>query len=181
MQGAAAAKGHVGKVARVVATLNRHHANGPRHLGVGHRQNRFGCGHHFQPQGPGHVLLNGRARLVRVHRREQAAPQGPVCSNAAQQHIGIGDRRPCVATPVTGRARVAAGRLGADLQHAAGIHRGDRAATGTDGLDLDHGRAHHHAKLNRGLGRQRRLALGHQRHIKRCAPHVTGDGIGEAR
>ena len=48
MQGAAATEGHVGKLARVMATFNRHHPNRAGHAGVGHRQDRLGCCHHIQ-------------------------------------------------------------------------------------------------------------------------------------
>ena len=181
MQAATAAKRHVGKLAWIVATLNRHHTDRAGHAGVGHRQDRLGRGHRRQAQRLGHMQGNGLLRQTRIEFIQQAAAQRPVGRDAAQEHIGIGHRGAGVAAPVTSRSWNAAGRFGAHLQHAARINRGDRAATGTNGLDLDHGRAHHQAKFNRGLRSQCRFATGHQRHIKRGAADVAGDHVLKTR
>ena len=65
------------------------------------------------------------------------------------------------------------------MKHATRIDPRDGAPAGTNGLDLNHGRAHHETKLNGGLRGQGRLALRDQGHIKARAPHVTRDDIGK--
>ena len=181
MQAATTAKGHVGKLARIVPALDGHHADRTRHAGIRHRQNRFGCGQGCQAQRLGHMLGDGLLRQTCVECLQQAATQRPVRGNAAQEHVGIGHGGAGVAAPITGRAGNAAGRLGAYLEHAARIDRSDGATTGTDGLDLNHGRAHHQPKFDGCLCGQCRFATGHQRHIKRGAADVTGDDIVKAR
>ena len=86
-------------------------------------------------------------------------------------------RRAFVALAVAGRARHRAGAFRADLQQAAAVDRGDRAAAGADGGDLDHRRADHHAEIDRGLRRQRGLAAGDQRHVERGAAEIAGDDV----
>ncbi len=181
MQTATTTKRHVGELARIVPALDRHHTDRARHAGIGHRQNRLSRSQRRQTQRLGHMLGNGLFGQARIELLQQTAAQRPVGRNAAQQHIGIGHGGAGVAAPVTSRAGNAAGRLGADLQHAACIDRSDRTATGADGLDLDHGRAHHQAKLDRGLCGQRRLARRHQGHIKGGAPNVAGDDVLKTR
>ena len=104
MQAATAAKGHVGKLARIVAALDRHHADRAGHAGVGHRQNRLGCGQCRQAQRLGHMLGDGLLGQARVQRLQQAAPQRTVGRDAAQQHIGVGQGGAGVAASITGRA-----------------------------------------------------------------------------
>ena len=66
-----------------------------------------------------------------------------------------------------------------DLEQAAAIDRGDRAAAGADGGDLDHRRADHHAEIDRGLCRDRGLAAGNDGHVERRAAEIAGDEIVE--
>ena len=179
MQAPAAAKGHVRKLTGVMTLFNGDHAHSTSHLGIGHRQNGFRRFHSAQAQRLSHMLLNGLLRQICAQGLQQAATQRTVCSDATQKHIGIGHSWSCVATVVARRAGHTAGRLGAYLQHATGVHRCNGAATRTNGFNLNHGRAHDQAKFDGCLGCQRRLTLRYQRHIKRSTPHVAGHHIGE--
>ena len=91
--------------------------------------------------------------------------------------VSVGRSLPCA---VADRARHRAGAFRADLQQAAAIDRGDRAAAGADGRDLDHRRADHEAEIDRGLRRERRLAAGDHRDVERRAAEIAGDDVVEA-
>ena len=64
------------------------------------------------------------------------------------------------------------------MQHATGIHGSNGTTARANGFNLNHGRAHHQAKLNGRLRRQGRFALRYQGHIKRGAAHVARHHIG---
>src|SRR3954470_434481 len=53
--------------------------------------------------------------------------------------MGVGDRRQSAATGVTSRSRHSAGTARADLEYTGFIDPGDRAATGTDLDQIEHG------------------------------------------
>ena len=67
--------------------------------------------------------------------------------------VSVGSR---AAAAVAGRARIGAGALRPDLEHAAQLHRGDAAAAGADGLDVDRAgpqrmARHRHLRLEQRL------------------------------
>ena len=100
MQGTAAAKGHVGKLARVVTAFDRHHADGPSHFGVGHGQDGFGRCQDIQAQRACHMGLYGLLSRFRVQGLQQTTAQRTVCRNATKHHIGIRHGGAGVATAV---------------------------------------------------------------------------------
>ena len=61
------------------------------------------------------------------------------------------------------------------------VHRGDRAAAGADGGDLDHRQADHEAEVDARLRRRRRSASHDQRHVEGGAAHVARHDVREAR
>ena len=67
--------------------------------------------------------------------------------------VSVGRVLPCA---VAGGSRHRAGAFRSDLEQPAAIDRGDRAAAGADGGDLDHRRADHQAEIDGGLRRERR-------------------------
>ena len=101
--------------------------------------------------------------------------------DAAKHQIGIGEGRaghcPARSRPGPGREPALSGPTS---RKATGIDMGDGAATSTDGGDLDHRRAHDHAKINGGLGGKGGRAIGDQRHVKRCATKIRCDDIVKA-
>ena len=113
--------------------------------------------------------------------RFQLAADRPLRIDAAEHDLGVGQRRPGVALAVAHRPRHRAGALRADLQQAAAVDRGDRAAAGADRRDLDHRRADDEAEVDGGLRRERSLAAGDHRNIERRAAEVAGDEVVEAR
>ena len=60
VQGAATAKRHVGELPGVVSFFNRDHPDRTGHLGVGHADDGFGCGHGVQPERLADMLQDGR-------------------------------------------------------------------------------------------------------------------------
>ena len=113
--------------------------------------------------------------------RFQFAAERTLRIDAAEHDLRVGQGRPRIALPVAGRPRHRAGAFRADLQQPAAIDPGDRAAARADGGDLDHRGADHEAELDRGLRRDRRLAVRDHRDVERGAAEIAGDEIVEAR
>ena len=171
---AGAAERHQGELARVVAALHRDDADGAFHIGV----------HHFQDALAQHLRAQaGACREIR-HRRPGArhvqshvAAQESVRVQAAQVQAGVGDGQPR-ALAVTHRTRIGAGAPRADLQRAARIDGGQRAAARPHRVDVQHRHLDRTAGYNR-LRRRARLFLA-QRHVRGSAAHVERDDVGIA-
>jgi hypothetical protein len=82
MQGARAAKGKQGKVARISAHRDGHHADCARHMGVGDADDSLGRLFDRKAQRRGDLVLHGLTR--KVCRRAKA-----VRGQAAQQQVGV--------------------------------------------------------------------------------------------
>ena len=177
MQRAGAAEREQGEVARVVAARQAHHADRAGHPVVGDA--------HDRQRRRGRVEAERRADLLqqrRLDRRQRHAVvdgEQPVRVEPAEDDVGVGDRRPGAAAAVADRPRRRAGALRADAQHARGIDRGDRAAAGADGVDVDHRHVDRHRVLELEVARDRRLAAEHERDVARGAAHVVGDDVAE--
>ena len=100
---------------------------------------------------------------------------------AAEHEVRVGDRDPLAAAAVTDRPGRGACALRPDLEHPGVVDVGDRAATGADGVHVDHRHVDRHRVLELELGRHRRPAVLDQRDVGRGAAHVVGDDVGEAR
>ena len=91
----------------------------------------------------------------------------------------VGDRGPVTAVRVAHRARVGAGRPGADLEGALGRQPGDRAAARADGDHVDH-RDLRRVLADAALGGQRRLTVDDDRDVGGGAAAVAGQHPVEA-
>ncbi len=98
-------------------------------------------------------------------------------NQAPEVEIGIGDGD-AIPFAVTDRPRIGAGAFRPDLQGAAEIDAGKRAAAGTDGVDVDH-RHLHRVIGDLRFGGQRQFAVD-QADIGAGAAHVKGDQPVEA-
>ena len=94
----------------------------------------------------------------------------------AEHQIGVGDRRGCAAGAIAGGAGDGAGALRADMQDAAGVDPGDRAAAGADAGDVEAVQRDRVAG-DPAAGDQGRLAADDQRDVGAGAAHVERDQI----
>ena len=170
VQAAGTAEGNQGVIPGIDAALHGDHPQGMGHVLVGKTHDAFGHRQRRHVQ-PCRQRVHGAAgrRLVQPH----AAAEEGIGTQAPQQQIGIGDRGPGTAAPVAGRPRIGAGRLGPHLQQAAGIHVGDGAAAGADGMHVHH-RHRHRPAGDAAFGGQADVALD-ERHVGGGAAHVEGE------
>ena len=91
---------------------------------------------HRQPQRRRHRVVDRAFRRRGVDAQRTA--QQCVAIQPAQHDVGVGHRRPRAAGAIRGGARIGAGTVRPDLQRAAGIDPGDRAAAGADLGKVDH-------------------------------------------
>ena len=70
--------------------------------------------------------------------REATANESALGTQAAEEDLGVGRRGVRTTAVVTGGARIGTGRLRTDAEDATLVDVRDRAATGTDGVDVDH-------------------------------------------
>ncbi len=177
MQGAGAAEAHQGEVARVVALLNRDHAERAEHVLVDDVDDAAGG---FE-QGHTHLVgdrLHGSARGGSVQ-FEGAAEQ--VLGQVAEDDVGVGHRRLCAAAAVGDRPGHRAGRLRPDAQRL-GQRRDlrDRAAAGADRLHVERRDADRQV-ADVGRAHQARLAVLDQRDVGRGAADVEGQDVLQPR
>ena len=141
MQRAAAAERHQRKIARILAALDRHGANGARHIDVRHLTDAVRRVFDAQPQRPGDMLLHRARRQRRIDRKRSAGERMAV--EKAEHHIGVRHRRPIGAAAIAGGPRIATGALRPHDQEPAGIDAGHRAAAGADFGNVDRRRLQH--------------------------------------
>ena len=91
-----------------------------------------------------------------------------------QVGVGHGGRGPT--TPVAGRPRIGPGTARADMQYAARVDVGDRAATGANACDVQTVQGDPMAG-DPPVGGDRSLTLDDERHVGARAAHVEGDEI----
>ena len=175
VHGARAAECDEREVAGILPALDRDHA---------HRTLHGGRRHAHDPRGG---VLDRAAEATRERRDcgdgapavdVERAAQELRLDEPAEHEVGVGDRR-LGATPVAGRARIGAGALRADEQRSARIQPRERAATGTDRVDVERRHAHRQA-IDAGL-----RAVGErpvdQAHVGGRAAHVERDDRSEPR
>ena len=140
MERAGAAKGDQREASRIVAALDRDHAQRPLHADVRHAQHArrrlleiAAEGADYRPQ------RTSRRR----HGEQYSAAEKAVRPKAAEQQVGVGDGR-LVAVAVASRAGVGAGALRPDAQRAASIDAGNRPAARADGVNVDRRDAQRH-------------------------------------
>ena len=126
--------------------------------------------------------LGDLARQRRARRRDvehlRAAEEIFRIEKAADQ-VGVGDGRPRAAAPVADRARIGAGALRADIEKAAAVDPGDRAAAGRDRGHVE--RRHVDLPARDGaLGHLERHAALDEGDVGAGAAHVERDEAGSA-
>ena len=92
----------------------------------------------------------------------------------AADHVGVGHGRPRAAAPVAGRAGIGAGALRADIEEAAAVDPGDRAAAGRDRAHVERRHVDLPARDHALGGFERHAALD-EGDVGRGAAHVERD------
>src|SRR5262249_21731715 len=113
-----APEGHEGEIVRVDPALNRHESEGSRHVGVDdldHATRRL-IRRESELVAQARNRLPGRAR-VQGHASVEQAARG----DAAEQQVGIGDRRLRTTAAIAGRSRVRTGAPRSYLQSASRV------------------------------------------------------------
>ncbi len=175
MAGGGAAAADQIAVARVDAFVDRDVLDRGDHVVIAGRVDRIGgLDQARQIQLPGDACAMAASALARSSL--MLAAQIIVGIDDAEHDIGVGHRRIGAAEAVAGGPRARAGALRPDLEEAARIDPGDRAAARADRAHIDLGDAEHlHAE-----GRFRRddkLAVAQRRDVEGRAAHVDDDHI----
>ena len=121
MQRPGATEGDQGQTRRVDTAGHADAAQRALHVGRDHRQGPFGFD-----------ALPGK-RLGGSPAVERAQRTVTLSGDAAQHHVGVGHRRLDATSSVGDRARLCAGRPGADRDRSAGVGRHDRPSPRPDG------------------------------------------------
>src|SRR6202521_5753324 len=168
MQPASAAEGHQHKPSRVVATLNRNHANGFLHGRINHANDsrcklfeREFATLLLQPGG------NDSAGAFQVER--EIATKKTMRLQASQDQIRIRDRGLSAATIADG-TRISARGFRPDAQGSSGIEARNRTSACAHGVNVEHGHTNGQAR-NLSLTACIYLVV-HQSYIGRSATHV---------
>ena len=119
----------------------------------------------------------------RVHRALRGAEVEPRAAaeevpgiEIAQDQVGVGHGGGRAALAVARRARLGARALGPDVQDAAGVHPGDRAAARAERDDVE-ARQRHLLARDRPVRREVRLAVLEERDVGAGPAHVEGDQV----
>ena len=175
MQGAGAAEGEQGEVARVVAALERHEPDGARHLVIGDAHD--GAGHLVRRQPEVRADLGVEDLADAIEGRRPADAEQPRRIEPPQQEIGVGDRGLRPAAPVADRPGIGARALRPHLQDSRRAHPRDRAAARADRVDVDHGHAHGQAVAHLLVCAQRGPATADDADVEARPAHVAGDDV----
>ena len=167
------------EIARIVAFLDRHQADGAGQMIAGDGDDRRRRLDGVEPERRADLLDECRLDGFDRHAAGDARQGGRV--ELAQHQVGIGHGRFGAAAAVADRAGIGAGTVGSDLQDAGLGDARDRAAAGADRVDVDHRHANRHAVGDVLLRRQRGLAAADQGHVEAGAAHVAADQVGMAR
>ena len=164
VQRSGAAEGNEGELTWVVPALDRDDAKGPQHLGIDDLDDGCGIDPAERPRGGGGIEVEP----TRQRRRQ------PANRRLASVTVGVA-AAPAVAGRARDRPRRSAGRRAAP----AVVAPDDRAASGTDGVDVDHRQADREpADLATvaALG----PSAGDEADVRRRAAHVEGDRVVDA-
>ena len=136
VQAAGAAEADQEKIRRVVSAIYRNTADGFDHVFVGDADDAPGGGFDLKADTFREIAngVPGPAEIEFEPAGEWRARRQP-----AEQQVGVGDRRLRSALAIASRARVRACRFRPDLEHAAAVDPGDRAAAGANRVHVDHG------------------------------------------
>ena len=136
MRGGGAARTHQHEIARVITTLHRDAADAVHHVVVDDGVHAIGRAFDRDAERIRNLGLDRLPGLREIER--QLAAQKAIRVEIAQHEVGVRRRRLRAALAVTGRPRLRARRLRADLDEAEGVDPADRAAARTQRFHLDH-------------------------------------------
>ena len=167
-------------IARVVASLHADHADCARHVGRDHGDDALRCSQRIHAQHRCQAVYCC-FREIPAHLHTSSQEMRRV--QGLQDHIGIGDRRLVVAAVVAGWPGIGTGAARPDFEQSARVDKRDRAATGADGMNIEHRRLDRIAVDDR-LPSEPCLAALQQGDIGGGASHVERDDVvrtGKAR
>ena len=170
------AEGNESEVSRVASALDGDNADGLFHGGV-HDANYSG-GEFFQREiGAGFLepLLRNAAGAIEIESKVSAEKARGL--QTTEEKIGIGHSG-LRAPTVTDRAGIGSSGFGADAEDSGSVEAGERASTGADGMDVEHGNADGEAS-DLGVVRGFDFTFD-ERDIGRRASHVESDDVVEA-
>ena len=128
------AEGDEAELPRIEAPFNRQHSDRVRHVFIRDLDDRLGGLLHREADAASQ-LGNRGTRLGDVERHLAAEEEAGI--EAAQDQIGIGDRRVRPSPSVAHGARIRPGALRPNLEQAALVNPGDRSAAGSDRDEVD--------------------------------------------
>ena len=173
MQGAGAAEGHQGELARVVSALDRDGADRAHHVGDDDVEHAARGALDAEPQPPGDRRDGGaREGCVEPH----LAGQQPAGREPSEHEVRIRDGGLFAPAPVARGTRLGPRARRPHLEQAVAVEPGDGAATGPHRLDVHRGQADGEAgdvALEGDVGPE----VPDQRHVGAGAPHVQGDDV----
>ena len=137
MHGAGAAERQQRERRKIDPALGGEHAHLVGHAHVDDALDAGGGGEHVHLERIGDVGLERRARGRDVELLRAA--EEIVRVEKAADEIGVGDGRPRAAAPVAGGSWIGAGALRPDIEEAAGVDPGDRAAARRDRGHVERG------------------------------------------
>jgi hypothetical protein len=176
--GPAPPEGEQHEVAGIAPALQRHEADGARHLVVGHAHDGGSGRHRVQVQVRADLLVEDLADVIETRAAGHAEQRVGV--EPAQHEVRVGDRRLLATAAVGDRSRLGAGALRAYLQDARARHARDGAAAGADRVDVDHRHAHRQTVAHLLVGAHRRRAADDHADVEAGAAHVARDHVGVA-
>ena len=157
--------------ARIVTPLERHGAQRPLHVGVGHINDALcasGRAHRQTPAEPAQRTASPIRIDMQGSSQKLSGPQ------PSQLQVRVRDGR-LVSAAIAGRAGIGPGAFGPDTQGASRIQPGDGAPAGPDGLQ-GHGWDLHCDPGEPRLNRERHFAV-HQANVRRGSAHVECDDL----
>ena len=144
MHGSTTTKGNHHAAFVILGTFNGMYARGIGHILI-HHFNHTKRGHiSGKCQLATHMLGQRLARLIRI--KPQRTTREKLRIVAAKRKIGVGHGRMRTATPITRRAGISAGALGAHLNAPHAIHLRDGTATCANFHHFNHGNTQRQAR-----------------------------------
>ena len=176
MQAAGAAEGQKAERARIEAFLEEAEPNRRGEACIGEGEDALSGALRVEPERARDMRLDRRPSALDIERKRAAEEEFGI--ETAERQVRVRHRRLRAAAAITDRPRTRAGAARTDDEAPARLDRGDRAAAGADGADLDHRQAHRQA-VDLPLRHERRLGHpGRRRRRSSCRPYRCRRGSG---
>ena len=175
MRRTGAAEGDEREGARIDPLLDRHDADRIRHVLVADAHHGRGRLDPVEAELRAQRVEHG-AGAPGIERELASEEEGGI--EAAEHHVGVGDRGALAALAVAGRAGHRARALRAHLEEAAGVDPADRASARADRARRHAGHAHGQAELDLEVRGVERLSVDDQADVAARAAHVERDRLG---